>query len=85
MQMSEKPNVTLPAKVDKIIESTHPNDPEKAQISIEGADTLYSEIRIENKLTDANGNKVRLREDAEVEVTVEADPEATTPHPQPHV
>lgn len=81
--MSEKPNLTLPAKVDKIIESTHPNDSEKAQITIEGADTLYSEIRIENKLTTADGEQVRLRKDAEVEVTIEADPAATTPSPQP--
>jgi len=43
------------------------------------ADHLYREIRIENTLTDENGAKVRLKQGAEVEVTVEASPEGTTP------
>jgi len=34
-----------------------------------------SEIRIENTLTDENGEPARLKEGAQVEVTVEADPE----------
>jgi len=68
----------LPGTVDKVIKPPHPSLPEKAQIEIEGADDLYREIRIENGLTDANGNEVALKEGAEVEVTVEAEPEATT-------
>lgn len=71
--MTEKPSVTLPGKVEKIIESPRPSEPEKAQISVQGADTLYQEIRIENKLTDESGRQVRLKKGAEVEVTVEAD------------
>jgi hypothetical protein len=82
--MTEKPNVTLPGKVEKIIKSADPREPEKAQIAIEGADTLYKEIRIENKLTDKNGEKVRLKKDADVEVTLEADNESTTPNPDAH-
>jgi hypothetical protein len=77
--MSERPTVTLPGKVEQIIESPYPSEPEKAQISVEGADTLYREIRIENTLTDENGEEVRLKEGAEVEVTVEADKSETTP------
>jgi hypothetical protein len=77
--MTEKPNVTLPGTVEKIIESTHPSEPEKAQISIEGGDVLYREIRIENTLTDENGEEVALKKGAEVEVTVEAEKDATTP------
>jgi len=77
--MTEKPSVTLPGTVEKIIESPHPGEPEKAQISIEGADDLYREIRIENSLTDENGDGVRLKEGADVEVTVEADEDATIP------
>lgn len=77
--MTEKPTVTLPGKVEKIIEPSHPSEPEKAQISVEGADTLYQELRIENSLTDENGNSVRLKKGADVEVTVEADKTATTP------
>lgn len=77
--MTEKPNVTLPGKVEKIIESAGPSEPEKAEISIEGADPLYQEIRIENALTDENGDEVRLKKGAEVDVTVEAKKNATTP------
>jgi hypothetical protein len=77
--MAEKPSVTLPGKVEKIIESPRPGVPEKAQVSVEQADDLYREIRIENTLTDENGKKVGLKEGADVEVTVEADKEATTP------
>jgi predicted DNA-binding antitoxin AbrB/MazE fold protein len=76
--MSAKPSTTLPAIVEKIIKPLSSAEPEKAQISIEGADHLYREVRIENTLTDENGHKVRLKEGAEVQVTVQAEPEATT-------
>lgn len=76
--MTEKPSTTLPGTVEKIIKPPHPSEPEKAQIAVEGADHLYREIRIENVLTDENGEEVRLKPGAHVEVTVEADPEATT-------
>jgi hypothetical protein len=75
--MTEKPSVTLPGTVEHIIKPSHPSQPEKAQIAIEGADDLYREIRIENSLTDENGDEVRLKKGAEVEVTVEAHPGAT--------
>ena len=75
----QKPNVTLPGKVEKIIKSPDPSEPEKAEISIEGADTLYQEIRIENSLTDENGDEVHLKKGAQVEVTVEAEKGATIP------
>jgi len=77
--MTDKPSTTLPATVEKIIKSPSPNEPEKAQIAVEGADDLYRELRIENTLTDEHGKKVSLKPGAEVEVTVEADAEATTP------
>jgi hypothetical protein len=41
---------------------------------------LYKEIRIENTLTDEHSAKVQLKPSAEVKVTVEAEPEATTAH-----
>jgi hypothetical protein len=81
--MAEKPSTTLPGTVDKIIPPSDPSEPEKAQISVEGADDLYKEIRIENTLTTVSGSEVRLKKGAEVEVTVEADPKATTPKNQP--
>jgi predicted DNA-binding antitoxin AbrB/MazE fold protein len=77
--MTEKPSVTLPGTVEKVIKSANLSEPEKAQISIEGADDLYREIRIENSLTDENGDQVSLKKGAEVEVTVEADKDATSP------
>ena len=73
--MPEKPSMTLPGTVEKIIKPLHPSDPEKAQINIqEGADPLYKELRIENAFTDDKGNEVKLKEGAKVEVTVEASP-----------
>jgi len=77
--MNEKPSVTLPGTVEKIIKPSGPREPEKAQIAIEGADDLYREIRIENTLTAENGDQVALKKGAEVDVSVEADPQATTP------
>ena len=62
----------------KIIKSSHPSVPEKVQIAVEGADHLFRELRIENTLTDENGDKVRLKPGADVEVTIEADLAATT-------
>ena len=53
----------------------------KVQIAVEGADNLYRELRIENTLIDENGEKVSLKQGAEVEVTIEAEPDATTPQP----
>ena len=75
----EKHAVTLPGTVEKIVHSIIPNEPEKAQIEVEGADHLYREIRVENILTDKSGNKVKLKEGAHVDVTIEADPEGTIP------
>jgi hypothetical protein len=74
--MSEKPSTTLPATVEKIIKPVIPAEPEKAQIAVHGADHLYRELRIENTLTDENGEKVKLKPGAEVEVTIAAEPAA---------
>jgi hypothetical protein len=76
--MPEKTSTTMPALVEKIIKSPF-GEPEKAQITVETADHLYREIRIENTLTDENGRKVGLKPGTEVEVTVEADTDDTTP------
>lgn len=65
----------LPGKVEKVIQP-HPQsgEPEKAQISVEGADHLYREIRVPNRLTDGDGKKVKLKPGADVDVKIEADP-----------
>ncbi|HEV2421574.1 MAG TPA: hypothetical protein VGS59_07700 [Candidatus Acidoferrales bacterium] len=77
--MTEKPSTTKPGIVERIIKPVVPEEPEKAQIAVEGADHLYREIRIENTLIDDKGKEVKLKEGAEVEVIVEADPKDTTP------
>jgi hypothetical protein len=79
-----KATATLPGKVEKVIRP-HPqsNEPEKAQIAVEGADHLYREIRVPNRLIDDNGHKVKLQEGAEVDVTIEADPAVTNKMPVP--
>ena len=52
---------TLRAKVRKIIKPFHPTQPEKAETSIDEADDLYPEIRIENTLTDEKGKATPQR------------------------
>ncbi len=79
---NDKPKTTLPGTVEKIIKPVSANEAEKAQIAVEGADDLYKEIRIENTLTKSNGEKVGLKPGAEVDVTIEAPPEATAPKPE---
>jgi hypothetical protein len=75
----EKVAVTLPGTVEKIIKPIVPSEPEKAQIAVEGGEDLYKEIRIDNTLQNEKGEDVSLKPDARVEVTVEAEPEATMP------
>jgi len=72
-----KPKAVKRGKVQKIIKPPFPGVPEKAEISVEGADELYQEIRIENKLEDDKGNEVKLKPGADVDVVVEADKQAT--------
>jgi hypothetical protein len=72
----------LHGTVDKIIEPVVPSQPEKAQINIEGADDLYREIRIENTLTDEQGEEVRLKQGAQVALSIEADTDATLKKPK---
>src|SRR5215831_7697150 len=77
MSKKKKPAVTLPATVEKIVPPRW-HEPEKAEISVDGADHMYKEIRVENKLQDEEGKEVGLKAGAEVEVTIEAEPHQTT-------
>ena len=74
-----KTKTTKPGTVEKIIKSPFPQEPEKAEIAVEGADHLYREIRIENTLEDERGKKVKLKPGVQVDVTVEADLKDTVP------
>jgi hypothetical protein len=73
----------LHGTVQKVIKPTFNHEKEKAEIAIEEADELYREIRVENVLTDAEGNHASLKQGAEVEVVVEADSDATLKKPDP--
>jgi hypothetical protein len=79
----KKVAVTLPGTVKKVIPPIHPSMPEKAEISVEGADDLYREIRVENTLSDGSGNEVSLKPGAQVDVSIEADADATKPKNEP--
>jgi len=66
--------VTLPGTVDKIVHT--PGLPDKAQITVEKADHLYQEIRIENVMHTDQGETVALKPGAEVDVTIAAPEES---------
>ena len=73
-RIPEQPSAVMPGTVDKIIPSPRPSQPEKAQISIEGADHRDQDLRIENALIDEHGNNGKLKKGAHIEVTVAAGP-----------
>jgi hypothetical protein len=77
--MPKKPKAKKAGTVRKVIKPIVPGQPEKAEIAIQGADDLYKEIRIEITLVNSNGEKVRLKPSAEVDVTIEADEKDTMP------
>jgi hypothetical protein len=72
-----KTAMTVPGTVQKVIKPYFPGQPEKAEIGVEGGDLLYREIRIENKLKNADGETVGLKPGAQVEVTIEAESKDT--------
>ena len=72
------PSTTMPGSVSKIIPSLGTSQPEKAQISVDGADQQYRFLRFKNLLTDENGDDVRLKKGAHVHVTVTVTEESKT-------
>jgi hypothetical protein len=72
-RIPEHPSTTMPGTVNKIVVSPGPNQPEKAQIGVQGADRRYRDLRIENALTDEHGDDVKLKKGAHVETTVSAE------------
>jgi hypothetical protein len=71
-RIAEDSSVTMPGTVDKIISFRRPDQSERAQIAVEGADRGYRELRIENTLIDENGDDVKLKKGGHVEITVSA-------------
>jgi hypothetical protein len=73
-RIPEHPSTTMPGTVKKIILSPRPSQPEKAQVTVDGADQRHRNLRFENTLTDEHGDDVKLKKGARVEVTVTEDP-----------
>jgi hypothetical protein len=70
----EQPSTTVGGTVDKIIATHNPNKTDKAQIAVDGPERRHGELRIENSLTDENGDDVKLKKGARVAVTVTSKP-----------
>ncbi|HEY6467870.1 MAG TPA: hypothetical protein VIY69_17845 [Candidatus Acidoferrales bacterium] len=69
-----QPSMSMPGTVEKVILSSRPGQREKIQIGVDGADTGYRDLRIENILIDEHGDDVTLQKGAAVELTVTAHP-----------
>jgi len=70
-RVPEQTSTTMSGTVNKII-PPRPGRPEKAQIAVDRANHWHRDLRIENSLTDENGDEVKLKKGAHVEVTVAA-------------
>lgn len=68
-RVPDHPSTTLTGTVDKII-LPRMRQPEKAHIVIDRGDLGHRDLCIENSLTDENGDAVKLKKGAHVEVTV---------------
>jgi hypothetical protein len=73
-RIPELPSTTMSGTVHKIILSRRPGQTEEAQIVVDGGDHRHRDLRIKNTLTDENGDDVRLKKGAHVQVTVTAEP-----------
>lgn len=69
-RIPEQPRTTVSGTVDKIIPPERPKQAEKAELSVDGADAPHRALRIENTLTDENGDEVALKKGAHVSITV---------------
>ena len=69
-------SATLPGTVKRIVKSTSRDFPDKAEIAVQGSESKYKEILIDNTLTNYGGEQVHLEAGAKVEVKVteKADP-----------
>ncbi len=68
----------LHGTVQKVIPPRLPSEHEKIEIVIHEADPLYKEIRVENNLVDAAGNRAILKPGSPVDVVLEADLDSRT-------
>ena len=73
-RIPEHPSTTMPGTVDKIVQSRRSSQPEKARIDVDTASRRDRHLRIDNSLTDENGDDVKLKKGAHVAVTVTSEP-----------
>jgi uncharacterized protein YfaS (alpha-2-macroglobulin family) len=76
-RVPEEPSATVTGTVNKII-PPRLRRPEKAQIAVSRADQRHRNLRIENSLTDEDGDDVKLKKGAHVDVTVSTRPKKPT-------
>jgi len=69
-KIAEKPSVTLPGTVEKIIEPIHRVCRKRRRLQSKVPMISTKRFALKNSLTDENGDEVQLREGARVEVTV---------------
>jgi hypothetical protein len=79
-RIPEQPSTTMPGIVEKIVASPRPSQPEKAQIAVDGSHHRVCDFRIDSTLTDENGDDVKLKKGAHVEVTVTAETKSVNRH-----
>lgn len=72
----------LRGTVEKVLKSSYPKQPEKAEIGIHEADDLYKEIRIDNIVHDDRGEEFQLKPGAKIDILLEADSDATMKKPE---
>jgi hypothetical protein len=72
-RIAEEPSTTMSGTVKKIVRSSRPNQPEKAQITVDVPGRKCRDLRVENVLTDEHGCDFKLKKGAHVEVTVTED------------
>jgi hypothetical protein len=77
-RIPERASTIMRGTVDKIIPSRNRKQPEKAQIAVDKGTRRYRNLRIENTLTDENGDEVKLKKGAHVEVTIAAGGKTST-------
>jgi len=74
---ADEPSTTMSGIVDKIIPQRAIR-PEEAKITVDAADRQHRDLQIENSLTDENGDDVKLKKGAHVEVTIAAERQTRT-------
>ena len=80
--MSKKKQKKLHGTVKRVIRPTYSSGKEKAEIDIREAEDLYREIRVENELTNEEGEKASLKQGAEVDIILEADSDSIMKKPE---